>query len=305
MSEKSTKIIGVDFSGDARETRKKTWICEGTFDGRDLFIQRCCSITRGQLTNELSSINEPTVVAMDFPFSIPDSFAQFWEKEYRHKFRRIPSEVMPDIWFAAKRMTTNIYRPLCRKFVTKCGEPVRFCDRYTAQSKSPLHRAVPDMIPMTLLGMQMLDTIWNNGRWTIWPFEMGHPQSRSIVEVMPGAVLGAMGLPYQKYKGDTNAHIACRTYLWDNLQPRSGITLTAEDIHQVRAAAIDNDDCLDAVIAAIAAAIWSLGMENFHCPPMPWSPSWDEAILKEGWLYTPCPSRLPVFRPPESKRASK
>ncbi len=77
MTERETMIIGVDFSGAA--TEGKTWICEGKLVGSELCLTDCLPITRSELTDKLKKLKGPIVVAMDFPFSMPEEFINsFW-----------------------------------------------------------------------------------------------------------------------------------------------------------------------------------------------------------------------------------
>ena len=48
-------------------------------------------MTREQLTTLLADNPEPAIAALDFPFSAPCSFAQFWQPK---------ATVMPDLWRA-------------------------------------------------------------------------------------------------------------------------------------------------------------------------------------------------------------
>ena len=298
MDKKTTRIIGVDFSGAVRE--RNTWICEGTFDGEVLYICRCHSIPRDELTDKLSQIDEPAVAAMDFPFSVPKEFIDYWGE---HDSTVRSAETMPELWRAAVQLSSSNakLKRWCTKFVNERkrnrvvpAEPVRRVDYYHPGSFSPLHSVHPDMVPMTFRGMQMLHQVWKNSDCRVLPLDCATRQGHLLLmEVMPGLVLTAMGLPHQNYKGKKKAPREIRKYIWRNLESRSGITIKLEEKATIgiESKVICNDDCLDAIVAAIAASLWNLSEDNFHRPP---TRSLEETIRKEGWLYTPCPSKLPV-----------
>ena len=72
-------VIGVDFSGDKRD--HKTWVAQWEAHGDNLTLTECRSMSRKQLTRLLADYKEPVIVAMDFPFSVPRSFARCWRPE--------------------------------------------------------------------------------------------------------------------------------------------------------------------------------------------------------------------------------
>ena len=205
---------------------------------------------------------------------------------------------MPDLWAAAARLVkdsnnTQIWK-WCGKFNDgeKRKQPMRLTDRYCAGSISTLNKR---MFAMTFRGMQMLHLIYSPepSGFCILPMTEGNHAKPVLLETMPGLVLSAMGLPYWSYKGKDETSKRNRACIWENLGSRSGIEITSEKKLKLDDNVKKSDDCLDSVVAAVAAALWHIDQDIFHCPPMQDRPRRD-AILKEGWLYTPCPSRLPV-----------
>ena len=72
-----------------------------------------------------------------------------------------------------------------------------------------------------------------------------------------------------------------RDCIINGLAPNSGIALP--NLDNFRYACRANDDCLDAVVAAVCAAAWSHGALEFRTP----KPIEEPAARREGWLYTP------------------
>ena len=305
MTEKTVKVLGVDFSGAGKDTDKgKTWLAEGDFNANSLTLtlKEPRQISRKELASLLIKADRDAIAALDFPFSVPESFVKYWGK----CDKQIGSpKRMPDLWKAAARldMSNDNLRKWCEKFVEgrkgkinppELPEPKRRGDYYHPESFSPLHRVRPNMVPMTFHGMKMLHKVWSKSQCKVHPLDCPNRTGPTLLEVMPGSVLVAMGLPYQRYKGKEERDSKLREYIWGNLRRKSGIKIDSADVEKLKKIACENDDCLDAVIAAIAAALWHHSKENFHCPPTRGSANYDEVILKEGWLYKPCPSKLPV-----------
>ncbi len=192
------RIIGVDFSG--AEPDRNTWQAEGVLVGNTLTIENCRRIRRAALTAELSGLTGPAVVGMDFPFSVPVDFANFWCP------RRVAQEgIMPDVWATAARLRLGDFRTRRNDFAGRHGEPKRFCD--PPESFSCLHNTRPDMLPMTFRGMQMLNRLWQGitaSPVMVPPLpQPNRPDEKepiTLLEVMPGAVLNRLGLPFTGYK---------------------------------------------------------------------------------------------------------
>ena len=79
---KQKLIAGVDFSGSTKDV---PWITTAILEGESLRLKSCEPIRREKLTKRLLDLcndadNADAVVAMDFPFGVPDDFAKagFW-----------------------------------------------------------------------------------------------------------------------------------------------------------------------------------------------------------------------------------
>ena len=273
-----TRIIGVDFSGARGDNN--TWVAKGSLKGNSLKLESCRRIARAELTQTLADCSGPTVAALDFPFATPKAFADYW----------LPgSAVMPDLWSAAAGLEYEEFLALRDRFVGLYGEPKRACD--PPESYSCLHMVNPIMVPMTFRGMQMLNRLWSG--------DTGNPVSvpplpeyscrkgdglTELLEVMPGAVLRRLGLPFKGYKGGARAGER-RSRIVSELPDRaSPITFNFGKFEEI---ALKSHDALDSVVAAVAAALWVLDRSRFPEPPVEGEDGYDPVVLLEGWLYAP------------------
>ena len=264
-------IIGVDFSGAASD--RNTWAAWAALNGHRLTIGECRPLSRGQLAAELENLPASAVAALDFPFSVPMPFASFWRPD---------AMTMPHLWEAAAGMSLRQFTELRDNYVAEHGEPKRKTDLAYPESFSCLHKVHPNMVPMTFYGMQMLARLWplSFDVPPLPPRDTGRPV---LLEVMPGAVLRSLGLPFKGYKNGTLRQEKRKTIV-EQLPNRSPITLAApKGIWEL---CLGNHDCLDAVVAALAAALWDRRQDLFH-QPMPWGQALNDTIAIEGWLYAP------------------
>ncbi len=277
-------ILGVDYSGATAD--KNTWVTQGIFVGGALTLESCEPTPRAKLAALLASAAAKAVAAMDFPFSVPKEFADRW----------LPySEAMPELWEAAAAMALSDFMALRDGFVAQHGEPLRRGDLYYPECYSCLHKANPNMVPMTFRGMQMLNALWQMGCRVPPRPESGHT-GPLLLESMPGAALRAFGLPFKGYKKGQHA-VRLRLRILDGLESRSGVAIS--NLAQFRDYCMKNDDCLDSVVAAVAACLWSKDQSLFRQPqdgpgdattrggePDPNENELATARL-EGWLYAP------------------
>ncbi len=296
------KIIGVDFSGaKERGKRSNTWITEGTLEegqNERLRIICCESISRSNLAGRLKK-RDYSVAAMDFPFSVPIAFARYWKPD---------ADKMPDLWCAASKLNDpEQFKKEVNDFAPAVADEVlRVGDMHVPGCYSCLHRAQPNMVPMTFEGMKLLHTLTNAGRYHIPPLPRPRTPSPVLLEVMPGAALAAFGMPDKGYKGGTKAN-QLRKEILNNLSHKSGISLP--NLSKFCDRCLKNDNALDSLVAAVVAALWH-NKKAFHTPSnkivssicRPTSTRWAssealgmrelEAARKEGWIYVPeCPKK--------------
>ena len=294
-----TTIIGVDFSGAEREG--KTWIARGvlTEDGT-LQLKDAWRIKRECLYELLVNVTAPAVAAMDFPFGVPVAFATQLRGSHE-------PAAMPEVWQSIADMRQADFIAACNQFVkdhrephsaadfpwpagtTYChlGEPLRTGDaKYISVAFSTLHSARPSMLQMTYHGISLLKRwhdVCNANRWRVPPLNSDVPDSDAVtlMETMPGAFLQVCGLPSSKYKNNSCKSRTLRNNILDGLPTRSG--WPDLDLSSVRAKCLQNDDCLDAVVAFVCAASWARCQDHFHHPI---ADELADARL-EGWIYVP------------------
>ena len=266
----------MDYSGAL--TDRHTWLAHGRLEGEELVLRGCRPVTRAELTKALAEQTEPTVAALDFPFSVPRPFAHFW---------RPGTEAMPQLWAAAADMDLPEFLVLRDRFVSRWGELKRWADTYYPECYSCLHKANPNMVPMTFRGMQMLHQLWGAG-CSVPPLAAPAPASSQeatvLLEAMPGAALKALGLPYKGYKKGASWH-RLRQQILDGLPHRSPVRI--RNLGEFQDRCLQSHDCLDAVVAALIAALWARDPSSFRCPPSGGSEDFDPVVLLEGWLYAP------------------
>jgi hypothetical protein len=279
-----TTILGVDFSG--AKSDKNTWVTRGTLSSNSLEIDSCEPTPRSELAVLLGSAPKNTIAALDFPFSVPREFASYL----------LPSaEDMPELWNAAANMEFQDFMALRDRFVLEHGELYRRGDLYFPECYSCLHKANPNMVPMTFRGMQMLDGLWRSG-CRVPPLPNRTRTGPMLLESMPGAALRALGLPFKGYKKGQNA-LSLRRQILDGLETMSGVGLP--NLSRFRNHCLESDDCLDSVAAAVAACLWNKDPTMFRLPQdgpgdvsrRGGTPNPNENELRtaqlEGWLYAP------------------
>ena len=266
------EIIGVDFSGARGD--KNTWIAEGILQGEWLTLHRCYAIKRDDLAQKLRELPSDAVAALDFPFSVPADFADFWSPQ---------SHDMPDLWRAASQMDLDGFIACRNAFVAEHGETKRVCDKLYPGCYSCLHMGRPNMVPMTFRGMQMLHQQWKSG-CRVPPLNSPENAGATLLESMPGAVLRALGLPFKGYKGGANAHELRRAIL-SGLPER--VPFAVAGLDTLDDVCMSIDDALDATVACVCAALWVSQPALFRLPESEGLSDEDDSLRLEGWLYAP------------------
>ncbi|MDA0263948.1 MAG: DUF429 domain-containing protein [Chloroflexi bacterium] len=281
----SITVVGADYSGAKTDTN--TWATLGVLDGGVLTLESCRRVTRGQLAALLESLPGTAVAALDFPFSVPGRFAQEW----------LPgASAMPQLWEGAAGMEYGDFLSLRDRFVAQHGEPLRQGDLYFPECYSCLHKANPNMVPMTFRGMQMLHRLWQAGcRVPPLPGDDSR-EGPLLLESMPGAALRAFGLPFKGYKKGRRA-MELRERILDRLSARSGVPI--EGLDRFKDVCLAVDDCLDSLVAAVTGCLWAGDHKLFRSPSdgpggvtrrggVPGSGENELTTARlEGWLYAP------------------
>ena len=281
-------IVGVDFSGAKADNA--TWVTQAEQEGDGLRILSCQQMRRAELTELLASMPGHTVAALDFPFSVPHEFVQFWQPSARE---------MPPLWSAASRMEYAEFLAIRDAFCAERGEPMRRGDLYFPECYSCLHKFNPNMVPMTFRGMQMLHHLWGAG-CRVPPLDDAARSGPLLLESMPGAVINAFGLPHKGYKNGQRQN-QLREEVLGGLPERSGVPIV--NMSEFRQQCLDSHDCLDSLVAAVAAALWARDPAEFRRPgdtqegpptdrrrkasPEAMAMPELEAVRLEGWIYAP------------------
>ena len=194
---------------------------------------------------------------------------------------------MPTLWQTLAGMSQAEFIAARNHFVASHGEPKRAGDRkHHPESYSPLHNVNPNMLPMTHAGIQLLHQ-WHQLfplRWHVPPIPCPAPADETVtlLELMPGALLKSLTLPYKGYKRGQHS-TQRRTAILNGLALNSGIPLP--NLDTVSENCLANDDCFDSLVAAVGAALWAQDCTRFRHPQ---PDELADAIL-EGWIYVPLP----------------
>ena len=208
---------------------------------------------RAELTELLAALPGDTVAALDFPFSVPHDFALAWQPSAR---------AMPPLWEAAAQMEFEEFLSIRDAFCSEKGEPMRRGDLYFPECYSCLHKFNPNMVPMTFRGMQMLHKLWNAG-CRVPPLPDDGRNGPLLLESMPGAVINALGLPHKGYKNGQRQQ-ELRQRVLDGLPHRSEVHVV--NLGEFRDRCLESHDCLDSLVAAVAAALWLRDPSRFRRP---------------------------------------
>ncbi len=281
-------IVGVDFSGAKADN--STWVTQAEREGDGLRILSCQPMRRAGLAELLAFLPGEAVAALDFPFSVPHEFAQFWQPSARE---------MPSLWRAASQMEYAEFLALRDAFCAENGEPMRRGDLHFPECYSCLHKFNPNMVPMTFRGMQMLHQLWAAG-CRVPPLNDAGLSGPLLLESMPGAVINALGLPHKGYKNGQRQN-QLREEVLDGLPERSGVPIV--NLDDFRGQCLESHDCLDSLVAAVTAALWARDPTGFRRPgdtldgppivgrrkasPTALAMPELEAARLEGWIYAP------------------
>ena len=268
----TTTILGVDFSGAKSDSN--SWVATGELTKHKIKVLSYRRITRLDLTELIKRLPFPTTAAMDFPFSLPKTFAKCVTPQ---------AISMPDIWQAIHKTEFDDFISARDKFVSEHGEIKRWGDSFFPESYSCLHKANPNMLPMTFRGMQMLHELWKQNPHIPPLAQTSATTGLTLLEVMPGAALKALGLPYKGYKNGVHA-VQLRKTILTGLQEQ--LELDTSSVNNLLIDCVTNHDCLDALVAMIVAALWNTNCSAFLKPPKPPRPN-SKLPQIEGWLFAP------------------
>jgi hypothetical protein len=253
VSPVSTRLCGIDFSGDARKwgggcTKSNVWIAEADDTHSSVVLRRLYRVQDLDGTDHpysrLSRFLRESggFVAIDAPFSIPARWAsnpvELWNqvasldsgKRAFASGRKLIELVVPESAPAG----TKVYRDTELRW-QRAGVNVRSTLWYAPRGGAPFAAAA-----MTLLSR-------HDG--PVWPFSLARSGKTTLVEAFPAAQLCHWGLPYELY--GRVAHPdgpTIRERLVNSLTTR-GLRIDSNNGD----ACIESADALDAVICLFAA----------------------------------------------------
>ena len=283
-------IVGVDFSGALTNNTTQTTVAVLHDDYLELKprerLPRSLPSTHDKLAERIKRLPNDTVVALDFPFSVPLAFAMELAQVTDNK----PPSTMPDVWSIVAKMDRACFKKLLDCFVERHGEVMRRGDSNFAGPFSPLHAVRPSMWQMTYEGMRMLHQLRQAG-CRIPPLPDKDCNKQVLLETMPGVLLRIFRLPHERYKKsyrDQKVAKENRETILAGLSDKETSGVLLKDVDQFREEYVKDDDYLDSLVAAVGAARWAMNKSEFLHPRESISPKQEiQAARLEGWIYAP------------------
>lgn len=238
------RVIGIDFSADAKRAGKQTWIASGTLGGNRTKIESCVPVT-GPSARESAHASlvryiadQPdAVIGIDFPFALPAKVMGV---------TRWPEFVLG---FGAAHADPHAFRAACllraggkelkREIdVTACAP---FCG-YNIRMRTMAFHGVRDV----------LAPLVEHDLARVMPFQRPAADKPVVVEICPASTLNRLKL-YRKHRGYKNPDCAVRRRILDEI---IGLGLLAPLSRPIERDVIEDHggDALDAVVAACAVA---------------------------------------------------
>jgi len=268
------RIVGVDFSGDARRAGRKIWLAEAVVEDDGLRIVDCAPATDRldadpvreaaipALTRYLGSLPATTAVGLDFPFGLPEEVVP--AASWREFLRAFPS------WFESPDALARRSRERAA-VAGESGQLFRATDEqlgalspWNLRLRTQTFYGVRDVLrPLVLV-----DAV------RAAPMLVPAPERPTLLEVYPAGTLDELGCDATGYKDGSEAARDHRADLLGRLES-GGVTVDDD----LREPILDDDDgdALDAVLAAFAAARNTADPNNLHTA--------DDRIGVEGYVY--------------------
>ena len=269
-SDPGRMFAGVDYSGDMRDPRDRTWLAIVELRGERLRVSRLEPTGRhglqGFLRDPHRLLMHVEAIGLDFPFGLPIPFAESLLGE------PVPEEG----WWALARRLEKMSRPeylvAVQEFRDAHGEIKRLTDE-KAGAFSPLHRVNPDLGPMTYHGIRMVAE--DRSRFALRPFETA--QGKLLLEVYPGGFLKTLSLP-----AGSGSRGARNRAILNALMNVEELPVDLDEEHARTCA--NKRDALDAVIAArLTARAVLTGEVDRTADEL--APGEGDRVRREGWIY--------------------
>ena len=258
-------FAGVDFSGDMRDPRDRTWLALLGLQEDHLRVVRLDPTGRSGLQACLRDadpvLQRAEAVGMDFAFGLPLSFAS----------SLLGGEFPDEGWWALAKRLEKMSRPeflgAVQDFLQESGELHRHTDEKTG-AHSPLHRGKEDTGAMCYHGIRIIAE--ERSRYAVRPFETA--KGRLMLEVYPAGLARALG----------GSGRPSSTKLLDALSGLDHLPVQMDDAYRSRC--LSSRDALDAVLAARCAAEAVISGEADR-DPEELAPGNGALLRREGWIY--------------------
>ena len=242
-------------------------MASGVLRSDGLQVNDIRSVTRDELLALLREPPEGAVASVDFPFSVPQPFANVLAGS--------PND-MADVWAGVADMSMEEFIALRDTFVAEHGEMRRECDLSHGEAFSVLHKANPNMLPMTLRGMQMLHQPASSRMCAssakTSPAQPNSP-CWSACPAPPSRVSASPTRPIRTGAVETNSADRILNGL------ASAVPVSLANVEEISEQCLAVHDALDAVVAALNSAVYITCPEAVSTPP-------DGDIYRlEGWIY--------------------
>jgi hypothetical protein len=258
-------FAGVDFSGDMRDPKDRTWLALLSLEDDALRVIRLEPTGRSGLQACLRDgdavLQRVEAVGLDFAFGVPMEFAS----------SLLGGALPEEGWWGLAKRLEKMSRPeflgAMQDFLQQQGELQRHTDVKTG-AYSPLHRGKEDTGAMCYQGIRMIAE--ERSRYAVRPFETA--QGRLLVEVYPpGLAHRLLGTKKPSARA-----------LLDSLAGQEHLPVRMNE--HFRARCVSNRDALDAVLAARCAteAVLSGEVER---EPDELAPGEGDRLRWEGWIY--------------------
>jgi len=259
---------GVDYSGDMRDPRARTWLATLELTGERLRVTRLEPTGRSGLENYLRNPDRALMnveaIGLDFPFGLPLAFAE----------RLLGGSFPAEGWWALakrlERLTRPEYLTHVHEFRESDGEVRRLTDE-RADARSPLQRVDPDLGSRAFHGIRMIAE--DRSRFVMRPFE--NAQGKLLLEVYPDVLVRRL-LP----GGETDRPDLRRLVAGLGALDHLPVDLDSVFLRSC----LTRRDALDAVIAARSAALAVLSGEADKAPEE-LAPGEGARVRHEGWIY--------------------
>jgi hypothetical protein len=263
-------FAGVDYGGDMRDRRDRTWLAILALGGERLRVVRLEATGRSGLEAALRDpdrlLMSVEAIGLDFPFALPVPFAE----------SLLGGGFPEDGWWALVRRMERLTRPdflsAVQDFRQAHGPLKRLADE-TAALPSPLERIEDDPSPRAYHGIRMIGE--DRSRYAVRPFESA--RARLLLEVRPEVLLRRLVGP--EAFSDERAR---REAVLGRLRRLAWLPVDVEAAFERPCR--ESTSALLAVLAARCTAAAVLSGEADRTPEE-LVPGQGERVRREGWIY--------------------